>query len=126
MIRQIHNERCTDADDVRTHFANMVRLREELAMTGETLDDKTFASILTNSLPESYGHVVSTAYTTATILNQTPTIPQIIAVVESEYLRRQIANEGIPGSTTSVALLSHLHKQQKKPKKKQICTNTKC
>ena len=66
------------------------------------------------------------AYTTATILNQTPTIPQIIAVVESEYSRCQIVNGGIPGSTTSVALLSHLHKQQKKPKKKQICTNPKC
>ena len=95
-------------------------------MTSKTLDDKSFASILTNSLPESYSQVVSMAYTTAMILNQTPTIPQIIAVVESEYSRHQIVNGGIPGSATPVALLSHLHKQQKKPKKKQICTNPKC
>ena len=90
MIRQIHNERCTDSDDVHTHLANMVCLREELAATGETLDDKTFTSILTNSLPESYGHVVSTACTTATIMGQSPTIEQIITIVQSEYSRRQI------------------------------------
>ena len=28
MIRRLHNERCTNVDDVRTHFAKMVRLRE--------------------------------------------------------------------------------------------------
>ena len=75
----------------------MVQLHEELATTGETLDDKTFTSILTNSLPELYSHVVSTAYTTATIMGQSPTIEKIITIVQSEYSRRQIANGGIPG-----------------------------
>jgi hypothetical protein len=28
MIRQIHNERCSDVDDVRAHFAKMLRLRD--------------------------------------------------------------------------------------------------
>ena len=126
MICRIHNERCTDADNIRTHFTNMVRLREELAATSETLTDENFASILTNSLPESYGNVISTAYTTTTMHGSTPTIQQIIAVVETEYSRRQISNGGLPGS---VALFSSQQKSsssKKKLKKKPVCTNTKC
>jgi len=126
MIRRIHNERCTDADDVRDHFVKMVRLREELAATGEALDDDNFASILTNSLPESYGNVISTAYTVSAITGSTPTIDQIIAVVETEYSRRQISNGSLPGS---IALFSNQPKpssSKKKPKHKPVCTNTKC
>jgi len=126
MTRRIHNERCTDADDVRDHFVKMVRLREELAATGEALDDDNFSSILTNSLPESYGNVISTAYTAATITGTTPTVDQIIAVIEAEYSRRQITNGGLPGS---VALFSNQQRpssSKKKPKHKPVCTNTKC
>lgn len=38
-------------------------LCSELSSTGELVEDADYASILTNSLPESYGNVVSTAYT---------------------------------------------------------------
>lgn len=70
MIRQIHNERCTDADDIRTHFAKMLLLREELAATGKTITEKNFTSIITNSLPPSYDVVLSAAYATATMHGQ--------------------------------------------------------
>ena len=127
MIRRIHNERCTDVDDVRAHFAKMVRLREELAATGETLNEENFTSILTNSLPESYGNVVSTAYTTATMNDKTPTMQQIIAVVETEFARRQISNGGSPSST---ALFTNPQgpsaSKRGKKKKPNRCTNVKC
>ena len=125
MTRRIHNECCTDADDACAHLAKMVRLREELAATGEMLDDDSFAFILTNSLPESYGSAISTTYTTATMNDKTPTIQQTIGVVETEYARRQISNGGLPGS---VALLSSQQNpsSSKKQKKKAVCTNTKC
>ena len=130
MIRRLHNEHCTDADDVRNHFAKMVHLREELAATGETLTEENFTPILTNSLPESYGNIISTAYITVTMNSQTPTTHQIIAVVESEFTRRQISNGGISGSSTSTPLFTNPQGPSAskcgKKKKPDRCTNEKC
>ena len=127
MIRRIHNERCTDTDDIRAHFAKMLRLREDLAATGEILDEENFANILTNSLPKSYGNVVSTAYTTASMNNKIPTTQQLIAVIEAEYMRRQITGGGLPGSPTPVALYTNPQKSSSPKKKKKnvsLGTNT--
>jgi hypothetical protein len=119
ITRRIYNERCTDTDSVSTHIANMVQLREELVVTGGTLDDEMFTAILTSSLPKSYDHVTSTAYEAAEINGRTPTVQQIIAVVKSEHVRRQ---SRLPRVSTSVALQSN----HQKPKKKPVCTNTRC
>ena len=128
MIRQIHSKRCSDVDDVRAHFARMLRLREELATTGETITERNFTSILTNSLPPSYGVVLSAAYATATMNGKEPTTQQIIAVIEEEFSRRKISNGGLPGSSTALFTNPQGPSSSKKKKKKKPdrCTNTKC
>lgn len=129
MLRQIHSERCTDIDDVRAHLAKMLCLREELAATGESLDEANFTNVIMNSLPESYGNVTSIVHTIAVINDRVPTTQQLVAVIEAEYMRRQIANGGFPGSPAPAALYTNpqkLSSSKKKKSKKNVCTNIKC
>ena len=129
MSRRIYSQRCTEAEDIRNHFAYMLRLREELAATGEILPEANFTSLLCNSLPPSYGNVITSAFSSAAINNTLPTTQQIISIVQTEQSRRQIAEGGIPGSSTSVALYTNpkgpsaSKRGKKKPNR---CTNTKC
>ena len=129
MSRRIYSQRCTEAEDIRNHFAYMLRLREELAATGEILPEANFTSLLCNSLPPSYGNVIASAFSSAAINNTLPTTQQIISIVQTEQLRQQIAEGGIPGSSTSVALYTNPKGPsaskcgKKKPNR---CTNTKC
>ena len=129
MIRNLQNQRCQETDDIRHHFAKMIRLREELATTGKIIDDLDFTSILTNSLPPSYDAVISSAYAAAIAIDKEIGISQLIAVVQEEYSRRQISS----GSThpTSTALFTNPQKPSSKrndrrKKGKDICTNQKC
>ena len=95
MICQIHNKRCSDVDDIHTHFTKMLRLCEELAATGEIITEKNFTSILTNSLPPSYGIILSATYATTTMNGKELTTQQIIAVIEEEFSRCKTANGGL-------------------------------
>ena len=127
MLRNLHNQHCQETDDIRQHFAKMIKLREELATTGKIIDDADFTSIITNSLPPSYDVVISSAYAAAIAIGQEINTSQLIAVVQEEYSRRQISS----GNThpTSTALFSNPQKQSSKRndrKKKDICTNQKC
>ena len=128
MIRQIHNERCSDVDNIRTHFTKMLRLHEELAATGEIITEKNFTSILTNSLPPSYSVVLSATYATATMNGKEPTTQQIIAVIEEEFSRRKIANGGLSVSSTALFMNPQGSSPSKRNKKKKPnrCMNTKC
>ena len=127
--RRIYSERCAEGDDVRAHLAKMVSLREKLEATGETIDDERFASILTTSLPQSYGNVVSIICTIAIATERTPSTQQTIALVETEYARRQNSNGGSPGDSTALRTnpprpsSSNRGKKRKGPNR---CTNPKC
>lgn len=109
--RRIHRERCAEADDVRVHLAKMLRLRDELAATGENPDDEFFVTLLVVSLPESYNDTISVAYGAAAMIDKVPTTQQIIAVIEQEYERRHALNRCLPVPTTSGTLDSNPQKQ---------------
>ena len=120
MIRQLHNQCCSDIDDVRSHFAKLCQLREDLTATGETISETSFTSIITNSLPPSYGTILSSIYTTARMNKVDPTAQDIIAIVEEEYGRRQIANGGLLESSVTLFTnpqgpSSGRNKKKKKP-----------
>ena len=85
MSRRLYNKRCGEADDIRAHFAKMSKLREELAATGRVFEEENFTSILTDSLPESYGNVISSVYASAKMNRKAVTTQDLIAVVEDEY-----------------------------------------
>jgi len=128
MLRNLQNQRCSEADDVKQHFAKMAKLHEELAATGKIIDEVDFASIITNSLPPSYDNVISSAYSAVIAIGRELSTDQIINVAQEEYSRRQISS----GNTrsTSTALFSNPQKNSSKQnnwkKKEPICTNQKC
>ena len=127
MIRQLHNQRCTEVDDVRAHFAKLLRLREDLAATGEIISETNFTSIITNSLPPSYGAVLSSVYATARMNKVDPTTHDITSIIEEEYVRRRVANGGL--SESSTALFTNPKgpsSGRNKKKKPNRCTNEKC
>jgi len=126
MLRRLQNERCSEVEDVRLHFAKMLKLREELAATGKTITEDHFTSILTNSLPTSvYGTVITTAYTALKMHDRSPTSRQLIEAIEEEYTRRQFASGG-QGSSTALFANPQGQSKRNKKKKPNRCTNVKC
>ena len=130
MLRNLQNQRCSEADDVKQHFATMLKLREELAATGRVIDELEFTSIITNSLPPSYGNILSSAYSAAIAIDKELTTSQIIAVAQEEYSRRQISSGNTSNHPTSTALFTNPQKnsssKRNMKKKKDVCTNQKC
>ena len=129
MLRNLQNQRCSETDDVKQHFAKMLRLREELAVTGKVIDEADFTSILTNSLPPSYDTVISAAYSAAAAIDKEISTSQIIAVIQEEHSRRQISCAST--HSTSTALFSNPQKPSlrhngPRKAKKDLCTNQKC
>jgi hypothetical protein len=91
MKRNLNNQRCSDVDDVKQHFAKMLKLHEELAATGTMIEDSEFTSILTNSLPPSYDNVISSAYSGASGAGLVISTDKLVSVVQEEYSRRKIS-----------------------------------
>jgi hypothetical protein len=106
MLGRLQNERCSEVEDVRFHFAKMLKLCKELAATGKVITEDHFTFILTNSLPSSvYGIVIATFYTSLKMHDKIPTLRQLIEAIEEEYMRRNFANGGT--SETSTALFTN-------------------
>ena len=56
--RKLFNKRCGDDDDVRSHFKELLDLREELAGLRKDLSDNEISYILITSLPDSYDDLI--------------------------------------------------------------------
>jgi hypothetical protein len=50
LCRHLHEIRCDEGVDVKTHFAELLRLSESLARMGAVLDDHDFQAIILGSL----------------------------------------------------------------------------
>ena len=128
MTRNLHNQRCSETDDVKQHLSKMLKLREELAATGKVLSESDFTTIIVNSLPPSFYIVISSAYSAANVVGKDLFTDHIVAVVLEEYSRRQITNGN--SHLNSIALFSNPQRPSSKrnnwKKKKDVCTNQKC
>jgi hypothetical protein len=123
VLRRLQNERCAEGEDVRSHFAKMLKFHGELAATGKTVTDDHFTSILTNSLPTStYG----TIFTILEMQDKPPASRQLIEAVEEYYMRCQMANGG--GSSAALFTNPQSPSISKLGRKKDPnrCTNTRC
>ena len=130
MLRNIQNQCCSESDDVKQHLTKMLKLREELAATGKVVEDINFTSMITNSLPSSYDHVISSAYSAAKAVKAKIDTDTIISIIQEEYSRRRITNGSPPHSTAlfinpqkSSSLKESNQRWMKKPG---VCTNEKC
>jgi len=110
MLCNLQNQCCSETDDIQQHFGRMVKLQEELAATRKVIDDIDFTSIITNSLPPSYDHVVSSAYSAAITVDKEINTDQIITVAwQEEFSCRQISSGN--SHPTSTALFTNPQKQ---------------
>ena len=57
--RRLQQERCADKGDVRSHFAKLRTMREDLASMGSPPGEDEFYAIILGSLPSSYDPYIS-------------------------------------------------------------------
>ncbi|OJT06880.1 Retrovirus-related Pol polyprotein from transposon TNT 1-94, partial [Trametes pubescens] len=95
------NTRCSEGRDVREHFDTLVRLREELAGMGSPLPNAEFSAAIFQSLPESYGTLLTTLSTAARMTGNLLSPGDIIFAVSEEFDRRKL---NTPGTSSKSAL----------------------
>jgi len=66
--RRLQQERCADKGDVRSHFAKLRTMREDLASMGSPPGEDEFYAIILGSLPSSYDPYISALNATSSVL----------------------------------------------------------
>lgn len=81
----LRNQRCRNNGDVRSHFARMDSLREELATAGESISNNKYVGLLLNSLPEEYGAAIQFIRTAAVLSKKDISPHTVIMFITREY-----------------------------------------
>ena len=95
------NTKCAEGANVREHLDTLWNLREQLSSMGAALPDQEFSATIFQSLPESYGYLL-TALSTASRIAGNPITPlDVIQVINEEYDRRTAQS---PSSDSALAV----------------------
>ncbi|KIK76736.1 hypothetical protein PAXRUDRAFT_44039, partial [Paxillus rubicundulus Ve08.2h10] len=81
---RLQNLKCGEKDDVKTHLASMMVLREELAGMGASVDDRDFTAMILSSIPESFRTLL---YSTTAAIHATGnpvTSERVISILSEE------------------------------------------
>ena len=92
--RRLQETRCEEGADVRTHFSELLRMREQLAGMGAVIDERDFYAIALGSLPESYRPLISAISATARITKSPLSTYDLVNVISEEYEHRLLADRG--------------------------------
>jgi len=90
LMRWFQNTRCSDNDNIRTHFENLCNLREQLASMGKLISDKDYTDILLASLPASYDSSCSSISNSARLGSQVLTADMFKSLILDEYTQREL------------------------------------
>ncbi|KDQ06529.1 hypothetical protein BOTBODRAFT_181523 [Botryobasidium botryosum FD-172 SS1] len=93
MQRRLHNLKCADNGNVRTHLEQIFTLTEELASMGEAVPDEQLVTIITKSLPPSYNAFLNTLTLMSEIVPNTTfklDSAKLITFITQEYERRSL------------------------------------
>jgi hypothetical protein len=83
--RRLYNQQCRKRDNVRTHFASMDSLREQLAAAGKSIPDDEYAYLLLTSLPKAYNDTVSIVNAIASF-SKKDLLPDVVtSLITKEY-----------------------------------------
>ncbi|PIL25828.1 transcription factor [Ganoderma sinense ZZ0214-1] len=82
------NTKCPEGGNLREHLDTLWHLREQLASMGATLPDQEFSATIYQSVPESYGYLLTSLSTAARISRNLITPIDIIQALNEEYDRR--------------------------------------
>ena len=86
--RRMQDTKCSENEDVRTHFEKIAEMFEQLGSMGITISDDDYLAILLGSLPVCYDSTISSMTTTTSLQQKTLTPDTIICVISDEYDRR--------------------------------------
>ncbi|OBZ69824.1 Retrovirus-related Pol polyprotein from transposon TNT 1-94 [Grifola frondosa] len=96
---RLQNTKCNENTNVRTHLDLLLKMREELSTMGAPIADLDFSAMIFQSLPPSYGTLL-TALTTASRLAKNPLTPDDVVFAVCEEYDRRAGN----AATTDTAL----------------------
>lgn len=120
--RRLQQERCQEKGDVRSHFAKLRTMREDLAAMGSPPGEDEFYAIILSSLPSSYKPYISALNATSSVLGTVLSSDELMQTVTDEYERRSIGKGTKRGE--NVAFYTNEGGGRKgKPKRKGNCNN---
>jgi hypothetical protein len=83
--KSLKDQQCEEKEDVRTYFALMTSLREQLVAAGGSITDDKYARILLSSLPGEYDTVVQSIKIAACVCKK-KILPDVVTVlITREY-----------------------------------------
>jgi hypothetical protein len=86
--KRLHDTRCIENGNIRSHFDNIRTMREELASLGTILSEPDFSAIILGSLPKTYDQFLSAVTATASVLKQDLNPEDLMQTIIDEYDRR--------------------------------------
>jgi hypothetical protein len=121
--RKLITASCREGADLRAHFDELKKVREDLASAGHKLDEDDFVTTLMSSLPVSYNGFLGTIAGMLRVSDSTKlTSTKLIQLVLEEHKRRTVlTSKQSADKTKDHALLA----SDKKDKKKIECFNCK-
>jgi len=88
--RRLHQLRCTDKGDIRSHFATLRTMREDLASMGHAPTEDDFYAIVIGSLPPTYDSYISSINATSTVLGTFLTPDDLMQAITEESDRHSL------------------------------------
>lgn len=85
--RRLFSLRCENEKKMQQHLDKIISLKEEIAETGVTLDDKIFADAIIASIPSSYQSIVQSYEASIRIQNITTPLAQPRTIKSDEIIR---------------------------------------
>ena len=88
--RRLQQERCAEKGDVRTHFAKLRAMREDLAAMGHIPGEDEFYAIILGSLPHSFEPFISALNATSSVVGTVLSPDELMQALTDEYERRSL------------------------------------
>ena len=101
-LKTIHQKRCGENNNVRTHLEELVALQNRLVGMGATVDEPQFHTIILSSLPESYQSFVAAITVTANLTKTTVSNNDLVHILANEYYHYLISSIKAPSGGSAL------------------------
>ena len=88
--RRLQLQRCAEKGDIRSHFAILRTMREDLSSMGQSPTDDDFYAIVIGSLPSGYDPFISALNAASSVLGTFLTPDDLMTTISDEYDRRNL------------------------------------
>ena len=115
--RKLMTSSCREGADLRAHFEDLKRMRENLGGAGQKIDEDDFVAMLMSSLPPSYNAYLETMSGMLRITDTTQKMTSsklVQLVLEEEKRRAMLTSKQSADKTKDLALLTSDRQDRKK------------